>query len=174
VVGVVKAGSEKALGRLENLQQAGRRLEFAQRIRSDPLEIVEFLVQRWLARAPMRGERQDHKMPAALSRRHDFTPGGKACDLDCQRGFLGDLAMERGVKGFTEFDATAGQRVKSLRWRARTPHHQHLALAENRRTDRKLGTGWKERRQNGIRDEVFTWDLLILAQWSDPLHRDRR
>src|SRR5258708_18764893 len=113
-------------------------------------------------------------MPAALSRRRDFAPGGTDWDLACRAVSLGDRALGRGVEGFTECDAAAGQRVKSLRWRARTPHHQHLALAENRRADRKLGTGWKGRRQNGIRDEVFAWDLLILAQRSDPLHRDRR
>jgi hypothetical protein len=63
--------------------------------------------------------------------------------------------MERGVQGFTEFDATSGQRIKALRGRARAPYHEHFALAENCRTDRKLGTGWREGRQNGIRDGVF-------------------
>jgi len=67
--------------------------------------------------------------------------------------------MERGVEGFTEFDAAAGQRIKALRGRTCTAHDEHLAPAENRRTDRKLGTGWRERSQNRIRDEVCSRDL---------------
>jgi len=75
---------------------------------------------------------------AAGSRQH-FAPSGKANNLDPQCGFLGDLAMQGGVQRFAELDTAAGQRIETLGWRPRAPHQQDLAVAKDRRADRKLG-----------------------------------
>ena len=58
-----------------------------------------------------------------------------------ERGFLGDFAMQGGVKGLAEFDPAAGQRIKTLRGRPRAPHQQDFAFAENGRADGELGMG---------------------------------
>src|ERR1700722_12795492 len=107
--------AQNALRRLDDVLQARRDPEIAQRIGRKPEVVVEFLVQLRLARAPARRKRQDHIMSGSFARRHDFAPGGEASNVDLQRGFFSDLAMQGGVKGFAEFDAAAGQRIKTLR-----------------------------------------------------------
>ena len=43
-------------------------------------------------------------MPAAAGSRHHLAPAGEANDLDFQRGFLIDFAVQGGVQRFAEFD----------------------------------------------------------------------
>lgn len=70
---------------------------------------------------------------------HDLPPARKLGDLDLKRGFLGNLALQSRMKGFTEFDPASGQRIKSLRWGARAPHQEDFTFAKNDRADGDLG-----------------------------------
>src|SRR3981081_3318937 len=98
-----KSGPEQAPGRLDDLMQAAGELEIAERIRREPPEIVEFLVQRRLARSPARGERHKHINAAAAGPRNNLAPSGEADDVDLERGFLVDFAMHGCVQRFAEF-----------------------------------------------------------------------
>jgi hypothetical protein len=113
--------------------------EIAKRVRRQPPEIVEFVVEDRLAGAPARRERHDQIMPAAAGSRQHLAPSGEADNLDFQRGFLVDFAMQRRMQRFAEFDPAAGQRIKALGRRSRAPHQQDLVAAKDRRADGKLG-----------------------------------
>ena len=78
-------------------------------------------------------------MAAASSRQH-LAPAGEADNLDFQRGFLSDLAMQGGVQRFAEFDTAARQRIETLGRRARAPHQQNPVAAKDRGADGELGT----------------------------------
>ena len=80
-------------------------------------------------------------MAAAGGSRQHLAPAGEADDLDFQRGFLVDLAMQGGMQGFAEFDPAARQRIKALGRRTRAAHQQDLVVAEDRRADGQLGMG---------------------------------
>ena len=80
-------------------------------------------------------------MPAALGRRQHLAPAGELQNLDPQPGFLVDLAMQRGVQRFAEFDPAAGERIKALARRAGAANQQDLAVAKDRAADGKLGAG---------------------------------
>jgi hypothetical protein len=45
------------------------------------------------------------------------------------------------VQAFAEFDPTAGQRVKAFCGRYRAADHEHVAFAEDRGANGKLGSG---------------------------------
>ena len=90
-------------------------------------------------------------MPAAAGSRQHLAPSGEADDLDLQPGFLVDLAMQRRVQRFAEFDPAAGQRVKALARRAGAPHQQDLAVAKDRGADGELGVGRLDGRSRRIR-----------------------
>ncbi len=90
-------------------------------------------------------------MPAALGTRHDLAPRGEINDLDLERGFLANLAMQGGVEGFAKFDPAARQRIKTPGRRSGAAHQQDFAIAENCRADGKLRVGGlKEGRQGMI------------------------
>ena len=69
-------------------------------------EIIKAIEER-LAGDPARRERHDQIVPAARGSRHHLAPSGEADDLDPERGFLIDFAMERGMQRFAEFDPAA-------------------------------------------------------------------
>src|SRR5258708_24360472 len=118
-------------GRLDDLNETVGQLEIAKSeivkfetgtgVRGQPFEVVEFLVEDDLVGRPARRKRHDQIMTAAGGARQHLAPAGKAYDLDLQPGFLVDLALQRGMQGFTEFDAAAGQRIEALRRRSRAP-----------------------------------------------------
>src|SRR5260221_11829404 len=89
-------------------------------------------------------------MPAATGGRQHLAPAGQAQDFDFQSSFLVDLAMQRGVQRFAEFDPAAGQRVESPGRRAGAADQQNLAVAKDRAADRELGTGWLDGGGQGV------------------------
>src|SRR5882757_3765080 len=105
---------------------------------------------------------------AAGSRQH-FAPSGEANNLDPQRGFLVDFAMQGGVQRFAEFDPAAGQRIETLRRRPRAPHQQDLAVAKDRRADRKLGM----RRLDGGRRAHQSMIRKSMPSGHDPMGGNR-
>src|ERR1700688_123232 len=101
------SGPEHALGRPDDLRQAAGDLEIANCVRRKPPEIVEFVVQDRFAGAPACRERHDQIVPAACGSWHYLAPAGEAHDIDLERGFLVDLAMQRRVQRFAEFNPSA-------------------------------------------------------------------
>ncbi len=110
-------------------------------VRRQPFEIVVLVVQHRLAGRPACRERHDQVVPpppaVGSTSRHPASP----TDLDLEPGLLVDLAMQRRVQGSAEFDPAARQRIEALARRARAPHQQHLAVAEDHGADGELGTG---------------------------------
>ena len=51
--------------------------------------------------------------------------------LDVKRGFLAHLANNRVGKLLADLNGPARQGVKAERWLARSPHDQHLAVADD-------------------------------------------
>ncbi len=133
------SGPEQAPGRLNDLRQAAGDLEIAEPIRRQPPEIVEFLVKDRLAGGPARRERHDQIMPVAGGGRNHLAPAGKADDLDFERGFLIDFAMQGGVQRLAEFDPAAGPCLAALGGRSRAAHQQNPVVAKDRGADGKLG-----------------------------------
>ena len=76
---------------------------------------------------------------------HDrFAVSGERNRLDVERGFLAHFANNRVGKRLADFDGAAGQGVKVERWLARSPHDQHLAVADDgsaHRQERALRIG---------------------------------
>ena len=89
-------------------------------------------------------------VPAAVGCRQHLAPAGEAQNLDSQAGFLVDLAVQRGVQRFAEFDPAAGERVKALARRAGAADQQDLAVAKDRAADGELGTGRLDRGSQGV------------------------
>src|SRR5206468_1596054 len=79
-------------------------------------------------------------------------PAGQVQNLYTQAGFLVDLAMQRCMQRFAEFDPAARERIKPLARRARAADQQNLAIAKDRGADGELGAGWwNDRVQGAIR-----------------------
>ena len=77
-------------------------------------------------------------LEAAVTVTHDHFPmAGKRDRFYGERGFLAHLADDRFVEPFPGFDCAARQCVEMLAGIARAPHHQHLAITDDRRADRK-------------------------------------
>src|SRR5258708_22288041 len=140
-----RSGPEQGSGLPDDLRQAAGELEIAQALGFEPPEIVQFIVQDHLAGTPARRERHDQIMPAAGGPRNHLAPPGKPYDLDFQGGLLVDLAMQRGVQGFAEFNPAARQRVIALGRRPRAANQQDLVIAEDRRAHGQLRV-WRGRR----------------------------
>ena len=79
-------------------------------------------------------------MAAAGRGGQHLAPAGKARDLDSEPGFFIDLALQRGMQGFAEFDPAAGQRIEALGRRSCAPHQENFVVAKDGRADRELRT----------------------------------
>src|SRR4051794_10341418 len=133
-------------GRIDDFGKAAGELEVAEVIRCQPFEIVMLVVEHRLPGGPAGGKRHDQVVPAAARPRQHLAPAGQAHDLDPERGFFVDLAMQCRMQGFAEFDPPARQRIKPLGRRARAAHQQHPVVPEDRGTDGEL---WTLRRLSG-------------------------
>src|ERR1700694_1885333 len=91
-------------GRLDDLQEAAGDPEVADGVGCQPFEVVVFVVQDRLPGGPARRKRNDQVMPAPLGLRQHLAPPGELQNLDSKPGFLVDLAMQRRVQRFAEFD----------------------------------------------------------------------
>src|ERR1700688_154905 len=109
----VALGPDQAPCRLDDLSEAARELEIAERIRGKPFEVVEFLVQHRLVGDPAGRERHDEVMAAASVPRQHLAPASQSRDLDSEPGLLIDLTKQGGMQGFAEFDPAARQRVNT-------------------------------------------------------------
>src|SRR5882724_937937 len=109
---------------------------------------------------------------AAGSRQH-FAPSGETDNLDPQRGFLVDLAMQGGVQRFAELDPAAGQRIEALGRRPRAPRQQDLVVSKDRSTDGKLGMRWLDGGRRGhqsmIRKRGSRFSGKIMLKQSDEI-----
>ena len=128
-------------GGLNDLLEAAGDLEIAERVRRQPFEIVVLVVQDRLPGRPARRERHDQIVPAAAGSRQHLAPSGQAENLDSQPGFLVDLAMQRRMQRFAEFDPAAGERIEAFARRAGAADQQDLAVAKDRAADGELGAG---------------------------------
>src|SRR5882757_4992979 len=132
------SGLDQPPGGFDDLDEAAGQLEIAEPVRRQPFEVVEFVVQDDIVGRPARRERHDQVMAAAGCGGQYLAPAGKAHDLDSEPGFFIDLAMQRRMQGFAEFDPAPRQRIEALGRRARAPHQQDLVVAEDGSADRKL------------------------------------
>src|ERR1700712_5161790 len=136
--------------------------------RPQPFEIVVFVVQDRLPGGPARRKRHDQIVPAALGGRQHLAPSGELQNFDSKPGFLVDLAMQRRVQRFAEFDPAAGERVKALARRAGTANQQNLAVAKDRAADGKLGTG---RLKRGNQRVIQSWETLRVGSCPNDARR---
>src|SRR6516164_642181 len=125
---------------LDDLSKATGQLEIAEFMRGEPLEVVVFLVEDRFPRRPACGKGHNQVVPGAACSRQHLAPAGKSYNLDAKRGLLVDLAVQGRVQGFSELDAATRQRIEAPGRRARAPHQEDLAVAEDRGADRELGT----------------------------------
>ena len=77
--------------------------------------------------------------PAFLVAHDRFAVPCERNRLDVERGFLAHLANDRIGKLLADLNGAARQGVKVERWLARTPHDQHLAVADDGCAHRKKG-----------------------------------
>src|SRR5258708_959031 len=163
-------------GRLDDLNETVGQLEIAKleiakfetgkRVRRQPFEVVEFLVEDDLVGRPARRKRHDQIMAAGGGARAHLAPACQAYDLHLPPRFLVDLALQRGMQGFTEFDRAAGQRIEALGRRSRAPHQENLVVAKDGRADRELRMlGWKTWRRNGLRHQCV---MMYSTSPSEP------
>lgn len=75
--------------------------------------------------------------PAFLVTHDRFAVPRERNRLDVERGFLAHLADNRVGKLLADLDGAARQGVKVERWLARSPHDQHLAVADDGSTHRQ-------------------------------------
>src|ERR1700712_4129089 len=155
-------------GRLDDLKKPAGDLEIADCIRRQPFEIVVFVVQDRPPGGPAPRKRHDQIVPAALGGRQHLAPSGELQNFDSKPGFLVDLAMQRRVQRFAEFDPAAGERVKALARRAGTANQQNLAVAKDRAADGKLGTG---RLKRGNQRVIQSWETLRVGSCPNDARR---
>jgi len=95
-------------------------------------------------------------MAAPFGGGHDLPPARKLGELDLKRGFLGNLAMQSRVQGFTEFDPASWQRIVTFGGGARAPYQEDFTFAKNDRADGDLRVERLRRRgQGSISDQML-------------------
>ena len=114
-----------------------------------------------LAREPARGERQDDEMALDLAggvAGDRLAIAGKPDRLDLERGLLLHFADDRFLQRLAEFDHAAGQGVDAVGGRARAPHDQHPAVADDRGAH---GEKWTRRISARVGAVGHRWALLF-------------